>query len=149
MQPILPRWLLWLLCSFLLAFVFLLRADHASPNEWWRNRECRFQTLQRGTWTAREEQLTARCVVGRWPVEGGIAKFMSVGACESGWNRLASNGGNYLGLFQHSSTYWPNRVRGYDPPSWDLNPSPWNSRSQITVTARMAHGNGWSAWSCA
>jgi hypothetical protein len=90
-------------------------------------------------------------VLARWSVDGGVSKFVDVGSCESGWNRLASNGGNYLGLFQHSATYWAGRVSHYMPDRWKLGPwARWrNSRAQIVTTARMVHGSGWGAWSCA
>jgi hypothetical protein len=116
-----------------------------------RSRTCRFQWVDRGTWTAREERRTASCVVSRWPVEGGLAKFIDVGQCESGWFRFASNGGNYLGLFQHDAESWFSRVRWAMPDGWRVGPwTNWaNSRAQIVTTARMVHAGGWSPWSCA
>jgi hypothetical protein len=118
-----------------------------------RERQCRFQWVDPGTWTAREERRTVACVVDRFgPVDGGIPKVEQVGSCESGWNRLASNGGRYLGLFQHSATYWPSRVAWAMPDGWRVGPwSSWrNSRAQIVVTVRMVHASGgWGAWSCA
>lgn len=116
-----------------------------------RERTCRFQFLDKATWTAREERRTTECVLARWSVDGGEPKFIDVGDCESGWNRFASNGGRYLGLFQHAATSWLGRVRSYLPQGWRVGPwTRWrNSRSQIVVTARMVHGSGWGAWSCA
>jgi hypothetical protein len=152
MQPILPRWLLWMLCGLLLGFVFLIHADQARSHEWWRNKECRFQNVDPGTWTDHEERLTLDCVVAKWPVPGGVSEAWSVGMCESHMYRLANNGGNYLGLFQHSATYWPDRVSHQMPDGWKIGPwQRWtNSRSQIVTTARMVHYSGsWSAWSCA
>jgi len=117
-----------------------------------RERTCRYQWVDPGTWTAREERRTLACVVDRFgPVDGGIPKVEQVGDCESHWNRLASNGGSYLGLFQHSATYWPSRVAWAMPDGWRVGPwSSWkNSRAQIVVTVRMVHASGWGAWSCA
>jgi hypothetical protein len=116
----------------------------------WRQTQCRYQSLQPGTWTELEERRTAGCVVQRWPVPGGLSKFSAVVACESGWNRLANNAGNYLGLAQHSARYWPDRVTSLMPERWRIGPwDRWqNSRSQIVVTARMAHSAGWLAWTC-
>ncbi len=116
-----------------------------------RERTCRFQWLDPGTWTAREERRTLACVVDRFgPVDGGIPKAEQVGACESGWNRLAVNG-EYRGLFQHGATYWPSRVAWAMPDGWRVGPwASWkNSRAQIVVTIRMVHASGWGAWSCA
>jgi hypothetical protein len=117
----------------------------------WRQRECRYQSLDQPTWTAREERLTAECALAHWSVSGGLSKFVQVGNCESGWNRLASNGGQYLGLFQHAAPYWSGRVGSLMPRAWRLGQwSRWqNSRAQIVVTARMVHSGGWGPWTCA
>src|SRR5262245_55124708 len=101
MQPILPRWMLWTLCVMMIGLVFLIRVDRATSKEWWRNKECRFQSLQKPMWTPREEYLTAVCATRKYGVDLGT--FVSVGQCESGWNRFANNSGNYLGLFQHAA----------------------------------------------
>lgn len=126
-------------------------ADAALQAGSWRQDECRFQSLRPGTWTALEEQLTAECAVRKWPVDGGYTRFYSVGDCESGWNRLASNAGRYLGLFQHSARYWSDRVSAFNPDTWEapLRDRWTNSRSAVVVTARMVHREGWDAWSCA
>lgn len=117
----------------------------------WRQKECRFQSLQKPLWTPTEERLTAECAVDRWSVPGGLSKFIDVGMCESGFNRFASNGGNYLGLYQHAASAYVSRINTYDPPSWDRHLSTrWtNSRGQLVMTARMVHDLGWSPWTCA
>jgi hypothetical protein len=116
-----------------------------------RERTCRFQWMDPGTWTDREERRTAACVEAKWPVPGGLPKMLQVGSCESGWYRLANNGGNYLGLFQHAASYWSGRVGSLMPRAWRLGQwSRWqNSRAQIVVTARMVHSGGWGPWTCA
>lgn len=126
-------------------------AAPGDANRQLRERTCRFQWLDPGTWTAREERRTTDCVLARWPVEGGEPKFVAVGACESGWWRFANNGGSYLGLFQHAASAWYWRVRSYMPDGWRVGPwTRWtNSRAQIVVTARMVHAGGWGPWSCA
>ena len=124
------------------------RLANREPGEW-REQTCRYNSLVEEEWTAREERLTSECVLAKWGVSGGYRKFWVVGACESGWNRLASNGGRYLGLFQHSAAYWGTRVRNLAPAHWSLAPRWTNSRSQIVVTARMVHAGGWDPWSCA
>src|SRR5262245_20339951 len=142
--------MLWILCGMMLAFVFLIRID-AQSGEWWRNKECRFQSLQKPLWTAREERLTAQCAVEKWTVPGGFGTFEAVGSCESGWNRFASNGGNYLGLFQHAAASYIGRIHAFEPPTWEKGLSErWtNSRGQIVMTARMVHAVGWGPWTCA
>ena len=117
----------------------------------WRERTCRFQSLERPIWTAREENLTAACVVRRLgPISGGLSKLLAVGSCESGWNRLASNGGRYLGIFQHAAAYWDGRT-GLVPERWRSGnwDSVWNTRAQIVVTVRMVKAGGWGPWGCA
>ena len=63
----------------------------------------------------------------------------------------ASNGGDYLGVYQHAARYWPARVRALAPTAWakPLGPSAFNARSNVVVALRMAHAGGWGAWSCA
>lgn len=115
----------------------------------WRYEQCRFQGLRAAPWTPLEEKLTSLCALARWSVPGGYRKFYAVGDCESGWNRLASNGGMYLGLFQHSALYWEERVKRFTPKTWTLSASWRNSRTQIIITARMVNRGGWHPWSCA
>lgn len=119
------------------------------PVQQWRFRQCRFQSLDHALWTDREERLTAQCAVDRWSVPGGMSKFMAVGSCESGWNRFASNAGNYLGIFQHAAGAWLGRVHAAETTHLRLNPKWTNSRTQVIVTAKIAHASGWGAWSCA
>jgi hypothetical protein len=111
--------------------------------------DCQFDFITSRVWSPWEEHLTARCLVLKWPVSGGLPKLDSVISCESGWYRYASNGGSYLGLGQHAASSWPGRVRAYEPPGWRLRPAWWNSRSNLTVTVRMAHSVGWGPWTCA
>lgn len=115
-----------------------------------REKQCRYQWVDPGTWTAKEELRTARCVLTRWSVPGGWTEFNAVISCESGWNRLAYNGaGPYVGLGQHTLGSWSARMASYSPPLWHLSPSWRNSRTMLTITARMAHSVGWGPWGCA
>src|SRR5262245_26323943 len=107
--------MLWTLCVLMVGFVAVIRVDAATSKTWWRMRECRFQSLQQGTWTPHEEQLTASCAVRHFPVSGGLAQVDSVVACESGWNRLArSASGSYVGLFQHDVSAYVSRINAYE-----------------------------------
>src|SRR3990170_6736929 len=134
--------------SFMLLIAVILvpvrvEADRVSPRE----RQCRFQWVDPAKWTAKEERLTAGCVVQRWSVSGGIEKFTDVIQCESGWWRFAIGRYGHLGLGQHDPDSWDGRVKIWEPNHWTLRPSWKNSRTQITVTARMAHVLGWWPWS--
>lgn len=116
-----------------------------------RERQCRFQWMDKATWTQREEWKTAACVVEKFGVDGGLSKLIQVGDCESGWYRFASNGGRYLGLFQHAASSWSSRVQTYMPRAWRIGPwTRWpNSRAQIVTTVRMVNSGGWGPWTCA
>ena len=126
-------------------------ADTRSDKGNWRWKECRFQSLDKALWTPREEQLTAECATQKWSVPGGLSEFTAIGSCESGWNRFASNGGRYLGLFQHAASAYVSRIREYSPSAWDrpLSTDWRNSRGQIVMSARMMAAVGTSPWSCA
>ena len=117
-----------------------------------REKQCRYQWVDKAVWSEREERKTAECVVNKYGVVGGLSTLFRVGECESGWYRFASNDGDYLGIFQHAAAYWPARVISMMPDAWKV--GPWwrwtNPRSQIVTTVRMVNGaGGWSAWSCA
>jgi len=117
-----------------------------------RERQCRFQYLDPGTWTDREEQRTLDCVVEKFgPIDGGVSKARAVGECESSWYRFASNGGSYLGIFQHAASAWMGRVQWAMPDGWRVGPwTHWqNPRSQIVTTIRMVRAGGWGPWACA
>jgi hypothetical protein len=115
-----------------------------------REKQCRYQWVDPGTWTAREERRTAECVTRRWSIPGGYTTFSTVIGCESGWNRLAYNpAGPYVGLGQHALSSWISRLWVYRPPLWNLNPRWQNSRTMLTITVRMMHSVGLSPWSCA
>jgi hypothetical protein len=121
----------------------------SGTNAEWRSNECRYGGIDKGGWTYREVRMTIECSVARWSVYGGLDKALSVAECESGLNAYASNGGNYLGVYQHSATYWPARQNSLGP-RWDkpIAESAFNGRSNVVVAIRMAHASGWGAWSC-
>lgn len=118
----------------------------------WRQDECRYQSLNRPIWTAKEERLTARCAVNKF-LPGRLAQFLAIGQCESGWSRLAYNSGGagYVGIFQHSIGAYVSRIHEYEPAAWKypLSTNWRNSRGQIVMSARMMHAVGTSPWSCA
>lgn len=125
----------------------LSNAQEAQQRESRRDRQCRFQYVDRGTWTTQEERLTAECVVAKYPVPGGLSTLLSIGSCESGWDRFAWNPNGHAGLFQHDIGAWAGRVQTWEPYWWTLRPRWTNSRSQIVVTARMARSDGdWHQW---
>jgi len=123
-------------------------ADSLAPVQHWRYDRCQFQSLMPGLWTPREERLSAKCAVRHWSVPGGLSQMLSVGQCESGWNRFSHSPLGYVGIFQHDEDSWAGRVATFEPgPHWDLSSQWTNSRSQVIVTARMAHNDGdWGQW---
>lgn len=133
------------LALLLAAFVGRSYVGEAKAEHDWRMDQCRYQSLQAGTWTPREEYLTAQCAVQKW-IPGSFGRFSSVADCESNWDRFANNHGNYVGLFQHDADSYVGRVRQYGPSSYDLSTRWRNSRGQIVTTARMISAVGWSPW---
>lgn len=115
----------------------------------WRRDEIRYQGLTQVKWSKREVIRTIRAAVWHWPVPGGADTALAIASCESGLRYNASNGGQYLGVWQQSADYWFGRLNTYDSRRWDLAPSPFNARSSTIVSIRIAHNNGWGAWSCA
>jgi hypothetical protein len=131
---------------------FTMNANAATRDQTRRERQCRFQWMDGGIWTQREEDRTVACVLAKYPTPGGTQFFRQVIDCESGFHRLAYNAaGPYVGLAQHHLASWFGRVRSYLPDWWRAGHwARWsNSRSQIVVTARMVRAEGWGAWTCA
>lgn len=86
------------------------------------------------------------CAVGAYgPVKGGVKRAICIARRESGLVPSASSPkGRYLGLYQHSATYWPWRFDTYTHPSWSLSTSALSGRSNAIVTVRMVHSlGGW------
>ena len=75
----------------------------------------------------------------------GSTRAICIARRESGLIPSASSPkGRYLGLYQHSATYWPWRFDTYTQPSWSLSTSALSGRSNAIVTVRMVHAlGGW------
>jgi hypothetical protein len=88
-----------------------------------------------------------RCAAARWVVPGGAAKAICIAGRESGLVPTArSAGGAYLGLYQHSATYWPSRYRAWTNVGWHLRTTALSGRTNAIVTIRMVHGlGGWAS----
>jgi hypothetical protein len=92
------------------------------------------------------------CAAERFgPVPGGSTRAICIAKRESGLNPSASSPtGDYLGLFQQSATYWPDRYKKWTDTVWQLSTNAKNGRSNSIVTLRMVHAAGsWKAagWS--
>lgn len=84
-----------------------------------------------------------RCATRKWRVPGGATKALAVARCESGFDPSAYGSGN-AGVFQQAVPYWPGRAKEYGFPDWSV----YNGRANIIVSIRMAHRDGWGAWTC-
>lgn len=122
----------------------------------WRSEQCRYRNLEGGPgWSTYEVELTIRCAVRHWSVEGGAEKALAVARCESGLNELAHNAGGCNGsgcggVFQQHLRYWDGRFIALAPPWWGLRSGVFNGRSNVVVSIKMAHARGWYAdWACA
>lgn len=89
-----------------------------------------------------------RCAARRWEVPEGAPKAICIAHRESGLdpNAVSEPEGLYLGLFQHSGEYWPDRYESWTRPRWDLRRSALNGRTNAIVTIRMVHDIGWGPW---
>ena len=88
------------------------------------------------------------CAVDRFgPVRGGSARAICIAKRESGLDPTAKSAtGDYLGLYQHAATLWPDRYEKWTRRSWDLSKRALNGRSNSIVTIRMVHAiGGWKA----
>jgi hypothetical protein len=88
-----------------------------------------------------------RCAVAKWAVHGGAARAICIAKRESGLVPTAeSGGGDFLGLFQHMATAWPDRYDAWTWPRWKLKDDALNGRTNAVVTIRMVHDGGWGPW---
>ncbi len=88
-----------------------------------------------------------RCAADRWEVPGGARRAICVAVVESDLDPEATSaGGDYLGLYQHSAEYWPDRYDTWTRPSWDLDESALSGRTNAIVTIRMVNDGGWGPW---
>jgi hypothetical protein len=88
-----------------------------------------------------------RCAAERWEVPGGPEKAICIAEAESHLNpRATSEGGEYLGLFQHSAEAWPDRYEAWTRPAWELDESALSGRTNAIVTIRMVNDGGWGPW---
>jgi hypothetical protein len=90
-----------------------------------------------------------RCAAAKWAVPGGARRAICIARHESGLVPTATSAsGQYLGLYQHSKTYWPRNYRAYTRRVWALKASALNGRTNAIVSVRMAHDPavGWRPW---
>lgn len=100
-----------------------------------------------GETTVHHSKELIRCAVAKWPVRGGAARAICIADRESGLiPTAASAGGDFLGLFQHMASAWPDRYATWTWPGWGLKQDALNGRTNTIVTIRMAHDGGWGPW---
>ena len=88
-----------------------------------------------------------RCATGHWEVRGGARRAICVADAESNLDpRAESADGDFLGLYQHLATAWPDRYDNWTRRAWDLNRNALSGRSNTIVTIRMVNANGWGPW---
>jgi hypothetical protein len=86
------------------------------------------------------------CAVERFgPVGGGAARAICIAKRESGLDPTAKSAtGDYLGLYQHAATMWPDRYKKWTRRSWELSRRALSGRTNSIVTIRMVHAiGGW------
>jgi hypothetical protein len=88
-----------------------------------------------------------QCAAERWEVRGGAERAICVAEAESDLNPGATSaGGDFLGLFQHLATAWPDRFDTWTQRRWELNESALSGRTNTIVTIRMVNAEGWGPW---
>ena len=103
--------------------------------------------LQPGETVVHHSKELIRCAVAKWNVRGGAARAICIAKRESGLIPTAeSSGGDYLGLFQHMASAWPDRYDAWTWPGWNLKDDALNGRTNTVVTIRMVHDGGWGPW---
>jgi hypothetical protein len=103
--------------------------------------------LQPGETVVHHSKELIRCAVAKWNVRGGAARAICIAKRESGLIPTAeSSGGDYLGLFQHMASAWPDRYDSWTWPGWNLKDDALNGRTNTVVTIRMVHDGGWGPW---
>jgi hypothetical protein len=100
----------------------------------------------------RENRQLARCLSHQPGINVNRATAISVGNCESGFNRHA-NSGTYKGIyqlgtdefnsFQHQGPRWVDRE--FRQHNYGI----FSARGNILAAFAHAHDHGWGAWSCA
>lgn len=85
-----------------------------------------------------------RCAVRSFgPVGGGLETAICIARRESGLRPDASSQtGMYLGLYQHSAEYWPDRYDTWTLTRWDMPESALSGRTNAVVTIRMVSAAG-------
>ena len=121
--------------------------DRLSPDQ--RATRVRYETLQNPHSTTTEVRRTIVAAANRFRVSA--ASMLCLANRESNFDERASNGGNYLGLFQHSARYWPSRVRWYNHGVGDWlkvkpHASAFAMRANSLVSARMIRTGGYGPW---
>ena len=140
MQPVLPRWLLYLLLGMLLIGAFLIHIDGASAGKW--NKECRGYSPEK----------TVKCIASKMIPPGGVPMALSVWKCESYFGTERSLWDHsYHGPYQYAlGTYASQRLSMPDVDRWyDLSTDVHDMRSNIVTAVSWATRHGWGPWSCA
>jgi hypothetical protein len=86
------------------------------------------------------------CAVDRFgPVGGGVSRAICIAKRESGLDPTAKSAtGEYLGLYQHAATLWPDRYKKWTQRAWSLSKRALSGRTNSIVTIRMVHAiGGW------
>jgi hypothetical protein len=112
---------------------------------------CSFQTVEAGTWTAYENELTIRCFAREFGVDPDYA--VAIASRESGLNERAWNRTtDCRGLFQHLGRYWLPRVATYSrllDRYAVKSTSAFNPRANSLVAMAMVRAGGWGPWTTA
>ena len=105
-----------------------------------------------GTVTDAKMRGLVYCIFGR-VAPSQIDTALYVAERESGFNPNAYNPSGCAGIYQHMTRYWSSRVATFLDRPWfrrmfpDWEPSVYDPRANIWVTALMVRAGGWGPWS--
>lgn len=91
-----------------------------------------------------------RCAARVWDAPRTPDYAVCIARHESGLNPDSYNPNGHVGLFQHTESAWPGRVRKFIRPL-GFNATSWHNGEINTIVAmRMAHADGdWGQWTTA
>lgn len=139
--------LIWAMTVVIVGLAAPAVARSSGPGAFWRDDECRYQSVERGRWTVYEVKLTIRCAVRHWPTD--LDRAMYVADRESNFLYYARNpSSSSCGIYQSMPQLWPARQDSVDRalPGWGFRESCFGARVNVVWAIRYAHFYGWGPW---
>jgi hypothetical protein len=117
-----------------------------------RDAQCRYQQLERASWTHTEVVKTTRCAADFFGNRNDIRYVLSIGNCESTLTaEKVRHSTSYHGVFQYHKSTFHSQLRdmGAVRRNWDLSRRVHNPRSNIVLASAWIIRRTASPWACA